>query len=105
MIEKGDKVRVVHVAPWVYPNNYPNDAESQARQREMELDFAACLGRTFKVKDVAETLNHDRKIVLYQLHIGHVRGQYTNRKAAWISIWVEDNEIEPIKKRASKRDK
>lgn len=87
------RVRVVHVH---HLDNMPDDARA---------DLLAAVGRKLKIKDLHlwETGNPQKPFKLtYEFHIAHLRGA-PNRNSFLISIFLDDEEIEPVKRAARQR--
>jgi hypothetical protein len=88
----GDRVRIVRVNHLEY---MPDDAKA---------DLLATVGHTLQIKDMLLWETGDSKEpfqLTYEFHIAHLRGA-PNRNSFLISIYLDDQEIQPLKKRRNR---
>lgn len=89
----GDTIRVDRIKA--------TNANGQFEPETMTL-FETCAGRRFKVKDVvAWAIDDDHHWLTYEIHVGHLNG-HPKRHAGHETIYLDDDEIVPKRKRRLK---
>ena len=85
----GDMIKVVQIC-----RQHPTTFESET----INL-FNTCVGRRFKIKDIMAWERLDGGyLITHEIYVGHLNGE-SNRNSYLESIYLEENEIAPVKKR------
>jgi hypothetical protein len=70
--------------------------------------YEACEGRILKIK-TKERWREDKApgvpLILYEFYIGHLTGKHSNRNSYMESLYLEEDEIEPLKRKPKPGDR